>query len=111
MKLSDIKKQVQPLSEITNNREKMLTSELYGHVYTIDNFVITKDASEKDYAVVTVKEIPNKFHFAGLIETEILMMIKNDEEAYNEFKQAGLKVKYVERVTKENKRYTGIEIQ
>ena len=108
MKLSEIKKQLNVFAEITNNRTKIDTSELYNHEYTVDEYVLVPDNKGEVYAVVHCKEIPDKFHFAGKMETDILCMIDSDEEAKIEFKQFGLKLHYEQAKNKNNQGYTKV---
>ena len=108
MKLADLKRQLNALGEITENREKIETKDLYGKTLTVDEFLIFGDRNGEPYAVAHCKELPDKFHFAGSIETEILMSIKNDDEMYSEFKQTGVKLKFEEAKSKNNRNYTKV---
>lgn len=111
MKLSEITKTLNPLAEITEGREKMQISDLYGKTATVDSFMIATDETGKDYAVVHCKEYPNYFHFGGTMETKILKLIEGDAEATNEFKQTGIKLHYSLGRTKQNQNFTVVSIE
>ena len=108
MKLSDLKKQLNILGEITENREKIETEKLYGLTLTIDEYVIVKESNGEFYAVAHAKELPDRFHFAGSIESEILAMIDNDAEMKAEFEQTGVKLKFEVAKSKNNRTYTKV---
>ena len=108
MKLSELKKQLNILAEITENREKIETEKLYGQTLTIDEYVIVKESNGEFYAVAHAKELPNNFHFAGSIESEILATIDCDEELKAEFEQTGVKLKFEMAKSKNNRNYTKV---
>lgn len=108
MKLSDLKKQLNILAEITENREKIETEKLYGQTLTIDEYVIVKESDGTFYAVAHAKELPNNFHFCGSIESEILAMIDADDELKAEFNQTGVRLKFEMAKSKNNRNYTKV---
>lgn len=110
MKLSELKTKLNPLAEITGNREKMDIKDLYGTDVTLDDFMIATDEEGKEYAVATCKEYPAYFHFGGSMETTILKMISEDAECLAEFREKGLRVHYEQGKTKKGQTFTLVTI-
>lgn len=108
MRLADIKKQMNIFDEITKDRTKMDTRDLYGNECTIDDYVIVPTTEGEPYAVVHCKEFADNFHFAGKMETDLILIIDSDPEAKAEFKRMGVKVRYEEAQNKNRQKYTKV---
>lgn len=110
MKLSELKERLNPIEKFTEGLEKMDAKELDGQTLTVDNFIIV-ESNDKPYAIVHCKEYPKNFHFAGMVETNILLEIRNDDECYAEFINFGVKFKYSSVKNKNNQQYMKVTME
>lgn len=111
MKLNEINKALNTRNSISDNREKMNVSELYGSTFTIVAYEFVKSNKfDSDSAIVILKEYPNHFHFSGSMETKMLELIDKDAEAKAEFEQKGIKVQYTLAKNKNGQQFTKINV-
>lgn len=111
MKLNEINKALNNRNSLSDNKEKMNVSELYGCTFTIVAYEFVKSAKfDNDSAIVVLKEFPNHFHFSGSMETKLLEIIDGDSEAKAEFEQNGVKVQYILAKNKNGQQFTKINV-
>lgn len=111
MKLNELNKAINTRNSLSDNREKMNVSELYGSTFTIVAYEFVKSNKfDNESAIVVLKEYPNHFHFSGSMETKLLKIIDNDAEAKAEFEQFGIKVEYILAKNKNGQQFTKINI-
>lgn len=111
MKLNEINKELNTRNSLSDNREKMNVSDLYGGTFTIVAYEFVKSKKfDNDSAIVLLKEFPNHFHFSGSMETKLLEIIDGDSEAKPEFEQNGVKVQYILAKNKNGQQFTKINV-
>ena len=111
MKLNEINKALNNRNSLSDNREKMNVSELYGFTFTIVAYEFVKSSKfDNESAIVILKEYPNHFHFSGSMETKLLELIDKDAEAKAEFEQNGVKVQYILAKNKNGQQFTKINV-
>lgn len=111
MKLNEINKALNIRNSLSDNREKMNVSELYGCTFTIVAYEFVKSSKyENSSAIVILKEYPNQFHFSGSMETKLLEIIDKDAEAKAEFEQNGVKVQYILAKNKNGQQFTKVNV-
>ena len=69
-------------NHLMNNKEKIETKDIVDREITLDDFEIMSGSNGESYAVVTLKEFPDKFIFAGKVLTDNIIKM------YNEFGDA-----------------------
>ena len=111
MKLNEINKALNTRNSLSDNREKMNVSELYGGTFTIIAYEFVKSKKfDNDSAIVILKEYPNHFHFSGSMETKMLELIDNDAEAKADFLENSVKVQYILAKNKNGQQFTKINV-
>lgn len=111
MKLNEINKELNTRNSLSDNREKMNVSELYGSTFTVVAYeFVTSSKYNNESAIVILKEYPNHFHFSGSMETKLLELIDKDAEAKAEFEQNGVKVQYILAKNKNGQQFTKINV-
>ena len=89
-------------------RDKGETKELIGTISTIIDYGFLPDDRGVHYAVVAVKENPNKFYFAGQVLTDQLAQL--DGDGYGpEIREEGLPMLLTEKKSRNNRSYTNVE--
>lgn len=111
MKLNEINKELNTRNSLSDNREKMNISELYGSTFTVVAYEFVKSNKySNESAIVILKEYPNHFHFSGSMETKLLELIDKDAEAKAEFEQNGVKIQYILAKNKNGQQFTKINV-
>lgn len=111
MKLIEINKELNTRNSLSDNREKMNVSELYGSTFTVVAYEFVKSNKyNNESAIVILKEYPNHFHFSGSMETKLLELIDKDAEAKAEFEQNGVKIQYILAKNKNGQQFTKINV-
>lgn len=107
--LRDRAKAFDAKSPIMEGREKGETKELLGVINTIDDYTILANEDGEPYAVVTFKERPKNFYFAGAVLTSRLIDL--DGEGYHDaIASEGLPVLLKETKSKKTSRtYVSVE--
>lgn len=95
---------------IMNNREKINVADLYDQEITFEDFEIREDESGKEYAVVTVKEFPDKFFFAGKVLTDIVKELLETfgDAVHTMMNDEDIKFKLTQKKTKKGQIYTNV---
>ena len=96
MKLDDLRKQRNQKKLDLTNRTKIGNDELIGKELTVVEFSTFQGRNGKT-GIVIFKELPDKFGFSNSILTGVLDEILLDDEAMDDFKLNGLKVRYEKR--------------
>lgn len=96
MKLDDLRKQRNQKQLDLNGRTKIDAKDLIGTDYTVIDFS-TYNGRHGRTGIVLFKELPDKFTFSNAILTDVLDTILLDDEAMNDFKNNGLKVRFEKR--------------
>lgn len=90
-------------------RTKGDTEELLNKTVTVDDYAFLRNEDDGEYAVFSVKEIPESFYFGSTVITENLKRIE-EEGLHDDVVKEGLKVKVVKRQNKKgNRTYTAFE--
>lgn len=102
-------------SPVMQGREKMQMADLINQTCHISMMDMLNDEKGEPFVVFTTTEYPDMYTFGGLITTDLFIKLLPDEdeaiEAINrELEADPLEVKFTQRLSKDKKRYTVIEV-
>ena len=92
--------------EFMDKRSKGETEELLDQVVTIRDYAFIS-GQDGEYAVFIIDEEADKFYFGGKVITDNLKALS--EEDHEELKADGLPTLFVERVSKNKRKYISVE--
>lgn len=90
---------------------KLKTSEIIDRDLTIIDFDFgVAPKTGEIFPVVIFKELPNCFYFGGMVLGDLLTDIQQDEQAMREIVTDGLRIKIAQKMSKNNRAYTMVEL-
>jgi len=111
-KLMNLKNRVKDfdvLLPFMEEKEKGDFIDLLDNNLTIKDFGFLKDSKTGDeYVCFIVEEFPKNFYFGGMVLTENMRTLE-DEGYSDEIRKEGLPVKFGERQSKNNRKYTTVK--
>lgn len=102
-------------SPVMQGREKMQMADLINQSCHISMIDMLNDENGEPFVVFTTTEHPDMYTFGGLITTDLFVKLMPDEDngidiLNKELEADPLEVKFSQRLSKDKKRYTVIEV-